>query len=212
MANELQFYGLIAQTGLTVVARVYTDAGAQVGGDVACPEVGSSAIYIGDMPAAVSGTYAVRFVSDGEVVGAGVIEWDGTQEVTGNDIIAETQQSEADVIAALPSVAGLATSAEIAALNDLSTADIAAELATYDAPTKAELDAAEANIIASASGGDATAASQTTIINAIAALNDLSSADVTAALSSSEPLDANVVQVTGVTVTGTGTKEDPWGP
>ena len=40
MANELQFYGLIAQTGLTVVAQVFDDAGAQVGSDVSCPEVG----------------------------------------------------------------------------------------------------------------------------------------------------------------------------
>lgn len=37
---------------------------------------------------------------------------------------------------------GLATSAEITALNDLSTADIDARLAAYDAPTKAEMDAA----------------------------------------------------------------------
>ncbi len=88
MANELQFYGLIAQTGLALVARVYTDLGAQVGADVSCSEVGTSSIYIGDMPSTGAGTYAVRFVSSGEVVGSGIIEWDGTQEVTGNDIIA----------------------------------------------------------------------------------------------------------------------------
>jgi hypothetical protein len=49
---------------------------------------------------------------------------------------------------------GLATGAEIAALNDVSTAEVqsaaAAALTSYDGATKSELDAAEANIIASA--------------------------------------------------------------
>jgi hypothetical protein len=51
-------------------------------------------------------------------------------------------------------LATLATSAEIAALNDLSSAEVqtaaGAALTAYDPATKAELDAAEANIIASA--------------------------------------------------------------
>lgn len=129
MANELQFYGLIAQTGLTVVARVYTDAGAQVGSDVSCPEVGTSAIYIGNMPVTVAGTYAVRFVSAGEAVGSGVIEWDGTAEVTGVitkaaiDTKPTLAQMEASVdLTAVADVSGLATSASIAALNDFNPA------------------------------------------------------------------------------------------
>ena len=82
MANELQFYGLLAQTGLTVVARIYDDTGAQVGGDVACPENGSTAVYVGDMPSVAAGQYAVRFVASGEVVGTGEINWSGSEELS----------------------------------------------------------------------------------------------------------------------------------
>jgi hypothetical protein len=55
---------------------------------------------------------------------------------------------------------GLATSAEITALNDISASDVNAQvtnaLTTYDPPTKAELDTAESNIIASAGGATPT--------------------------------------------------------
>jgi hypothetical protein len=44
------------------------------------------------------------------------------------------------------------------ALNDLSTGDIDARLAAYDAPTKAELDAAQAAIIAAVPGTSAIVA------------------------------------------------------
>ena len=181
MANELQFYGLIAQSGLTVTAQVYDSAGAQVGSDAACAEVGTSAIYIGDMPTAAAGSYGVRFFADGEVIGAGGIEWDGTQEITGRDIIAETQQSEADVIAALPSVAGLATSAEIAALNDFDPAtDTVARVTLVDTTTtNTDMRGTDG---AATTAGDASAAQQTAILSAISALNDLSAADVTAAV------------------------------
>jgi hypothetical protein len=51
---------------------------------------------------------------------------------------------------------GLATSSEIASLNDISPAEVNTQvdtaLADYDAPTKAELDTAEANIIANSGG------------------------------------------------------------
>lgn len=136
MADELQYYGNPSnQTGLTVVARVYTAAGAQVGGDIACSEVGSLGIYIGDMPGAGAGLYGVRFFSGSTLLGQGTISWDGSEEIHPHDI-----------------------AADIAALNDISTAEVAAELATYDAPTKAELDAAEANIIANAGGGGGASA------------------------------------------------------
>jgi len=99
----------------------------------------------------------------------------------------------------------------IAALNDLSLANIDARLDNYDAPTNTEMlaafsalndpttaaivdavwdEATSGHVVAGstgqalidaeagASGGDATAASQTTIINAVAALNDISTAQV----------------------------------
>jgi hypothetical protein len=191
MSGELQFYGLLADTGLTVTARVYNESGSPVGSDVTCSEVGSTAIYIGDMPSAAAGTYGVRFIASGEAVGSGVIEWDGTQEITGRDIVSDIADVQtavdglndfdpaSDTVAnvalvdtvttntdmrgtdsAITSLSGIATSAEISALNDISAADVNAQvdsaLADYDAPTKAELDAG------------------------LAALNDVSAADVNA--------------------------------
>lgn len=317
MANELRFFSTLANTGFTVTARVYDASGAQVGADVSCPEVGTDAIYIGDMPTAAAGSYAVRFISGGEVVGMGTIEWDGAAEITrrmidtvvdGNatrttDILADTNElqtnqgdwatatgfsthSAADIwavasrtltafpdatlsaatlssiataveqailnegdgeqvlnaivgaigntnidqvalvaairadlertggaidnlplladleassaltatadISGLPTLAqmeassaltavadisSLATSAQITALDDLSASEMIALFNSYDIPTKAELDAAEFNIINNA-GGDATAAQQSAILTAISGLNDITAADV----------------------------------
>ncbi|MCH2042459.1 MAG: hypothetical protein MK185_17670 [Saccharospirillaceae bacterium] len=84
MANELNFYGDPAtDSGLTIVARIYDSAGAQVNSDVPCSEVGSLAIYVGSMPSAPAGQYGVRFFAGSEVSprATGVIDWDGTQEV-----------------------------------------------------------------------------------------------------------------------------------
>ena len=38
MSNELNYYGTLSETGLTVIARVYDSAGAQVGSDVSILE------------------------------------------------------------------------------------------------------------------------------------------------------------------------------
>lgn len=101
MANELQFYGSFSQTGLTVTARVYDDSGVQVGADVTCAEAGTDAIYIGDMPTAASaGSYGVRFISSGAIVGDGVIDWDGSNEVTQGAVLAAIP-SPAEIEAAL---------------------------------------------------------------------------------------------------------------
>ena len=85
MANELNFYGDPAtDSGLTIVARVYDSAGAQVGSDVSCSEVGSLAIYVGSMPSASSGQYGVRFFAGSETTprATGLINWNGSSEVT----------------------------------------------------------------------------------------------------------------------------------
>lgn len=82
MADELQFYGdPSSDTGLTVVARVYDEGGSQVGSDVSCSEIGSLAIYQGDMPSASSGLYGVRFFSGATLLGQGDIQWNGSTEV-----------------------------------------------------------------------------------------------------------------------------------
>lgn len=81
MASELQLYADPAvQSGLTVIARVYNTAGAQVGADVSCPEVGSLAIYIGNMPVAPAGEYAVRFFSGTDCLAQSELYWDGSAE------------------------------------------------------------------------------------------------------------------------------------
>ena len=85
MANELNFYGDPAtDSGLTIVARIYDSAGAQVGSDVSCSEVGSLAIYVGSMPSASSGQYGVRFFAGSETTprATGLIDWNGSSEVT----------------------------------------------------------------------------------------------------------------------------------
>ena len=113
MANELQYYANPdTDTGQSITAKVYSDAGSQVGSDVACSEVGSLAIYQGDMPTASAGVYTVRFFESSSFVAQGTIEWDGAAEITGvslNTAIANnstTTLDEADIHAALASYTG----------------------------------------------------------------------------------------------------------
>lgn len=84
---------------------------------------------------------------------------------------------------------GLATAASIAALNNLSAAQVNAEvdtaLADYDAPTKAELDAAIALV--------------TTKTNSLT-------------FTVAGVLDANIQYVNDVQVNGVGTEANPWSP
>ena len=82
MASELNYFGRTTETGLTVVAQVFTSAGTQVGADITCTEAGTLAIYIADMPTAALGQYGVRFIddSDGSLLGQGFINWDGSKE------------------------------------------------------------------------------------------------------------------------------------
>lgn len=149
MASELQFYGNPANdSGKTIIARVYNSAGAQVGSDVATTESGSLAIYIGDMPTAGAGTYGVRFFEGTTMVGQGLIDWDGTAEVTNQTIDVDvdalpTPLTAAEVNAEVDTAisdASLATAAQISGLNDLSSADVTAAV-----PTTAQIEAALIN-------------------------------------------------------------------
>jgi hypothetical protein len=81
--------------------------------------------------------------------------------------------------------------AAIAALNNLSAAQVAAALDTYDAPTKAEFDAAVALL--------ATAANLALVPAAV----------LTAA--AANPIDANVQEINDTSLTGDG-NSTPWGP
>ena len=53
---------------MTVTANVYDGDGVSIGDNITCSEVGSLAIYLGDMPAASSGRYYVRFFNSGNLL------------------------------------------------------------------------------------------------------------------------------------------------
>jgi hypothetical protein len=81
MSQELNYYGQLTESGLTVIAKLYNKSGIQVGGDVTCSETGTSSIYIGDVPVLVLGEYGIRFFSDNVLLGQGNIFWNGIKEV-----------------------------------------------------------------------------------------------------------------------------------
>lgn len=251
MADELQLYlNPENDAGKTVVARVYNSAGAQVGSDVTCSEVGSLAIYQGDMPSAARGSYGVRFFEGSTFLGQGCIDWDGTTEITNETLDAaiagvsgggggsltaqEVWEYNISAIStegqagkelldaqAVANVSGLATSADVAALNDITAGEVVAAmqavafdfqadtsglstltaaqvnsevdtaLADYDGPTKAELDSAQSSIIEAIPTPSDIYTEFTTGNN-----EDAFKADV-----SSLSADVNVVEVNGVAVT-----------
>lgn len=82
MANELQYYAdPTTDSGLIITAKVYDNTGTLVVSTPTLTEVGVLAIYMGDMPPLAAGIYVVRFFQEDILVGQGIIEWDGTQEV-----------------------------------------------------------------------------------------------------------------------------------
>jgi len=181
MANELQYYGdPDKDSGLTIIARVYDAAGVQAGTDITCTEVGTLAIYMGDMPAAPAGMYAVRFHDGTRQIGQGCISWDGTAEITALTKDAKLDlletQAGADARQVLLIAEHDATQSDIAALasTSLTAADVAAELTTYDAATQADLDASEATVLAAITAGS----------------NGLTAADVYAEFTSGANADA----------------------
>lgn len=92
----------------------------------------------------------------------------------------------------------LATAAAIAALNDLSSADVAAELATYDGPTRAEATSDKDEILADTASIEGKVDiidtnvdailvdTGTTLPAAIAALNDLAASDIQTVLETND--------------------------
>lgn len=126
MSNELQYYGdPSTETGLTVVARVYDIDGSQVGTDVSCSEVGSLAIYHGDMPTADIGEYGIRFFSGSILLGSGCMFWDGQQEVDKSDltIIENNINSQNSMKLFLAALVGKLSGAETTNIKMRDTAD-----------------------------------------------------------------------------------------
>jgi hypothetical protein len=126
MANELVLPPGNA-SGLTVTAKVYSQAGVQVGSDVSCTEVGSTSVYRGNMPTASQGVYLVRFDSSaGAFLGTYEMNWDGSAErtvfdnATASAITGLNNLSASDVTGAVPTVSaiqnGLATEANLNAV------------------------------------------------------------------------------------------------
>lgn len=94
--------------------------------------------------------------------------------------------------------------------NTVLVTSAAGEVATHPA-FETGISASDTTIMLIA--GDATSADGG--INADVAastLSTLDTADLSAAINNAEPIDANITQVKGVAVTGTGTESDPWGP
>lgn len=114
---------------------------------------------------------------------------------------AASLSSVASDVSSILTDTGTTLPALIAALNDISTADVAAELATYDGPTKAELDAAVATLATAAN-----LATVDTVVDAIKAKTD------SLTFTQAGQVDANIQYVNDVEVNGTGANGDEWGP
>lgn len=80
MANELNISLLPSQTGLNITA-ILVASNDQVGSAISLSE--SSTVlghYSGSMPAVAEDIYTVRFLSSGNLVGVGTIDWTGSKE------------------------------------------------------------------------------------------------------------------------------------
>lgn len=160
MAQELQYYGTLAQTGLTVTCEIRNPDGSLATTE-ACTEVGTTAIYIGDFDTTIeiAGTYGLRFFSSGSLLGQGLIYWDGVAEInlvslnakialipttpllTGdarlNNLDATISSRLASASYAAPDNSGVAANgAAIAALNDFNpSTDVVARVTLVDTTT-----------------------------------------------------------------------------
>ena len=94
MANELNI--TLGQTGLTVIARLFS-AGSQVGTDISLTEiVGQGGYYTGNMPAVAAAYYDVLFLINGVIRGSNSINWSGTTEIVGSSLTALAIRTEMD--------------------------------------------------------------------------------------------------------------------
>lgn len=177
MANTVIFYSV--NDGVAHQARLFNDAGAQVGGIIAATTGAAGTYkYTFTVPGATpAGAYSFAGyrTSNGRLRSQGEFYWNGTDIVHTEVVELTVAQVQTAVGTALTSY-GAATTAQVtavgnavAALNNLSSAQVqtavGVALGTYDAVTQADLDAC----------CDA-------ILLDIAALNDLSAADIQAEL------------------------------
>ena len=123
MANELVLNADPgSESGLTVTADVYGLDGVAVDTAITMTEVGSTAIYRGDMPSASAGTYLVRYFSGGALIARQTLPWDGSAEIT-------LQTLDAAINAVSTAVGNVDTdistlSAQVAALDPLTAQEV----------------------------------------------------------------------------------------
>ena len=218
MANELNF---AAGTGLTLEAAIYANNWVQQGSNIALTETGAgTGLYVGSVPGApaiADGVYQVLFIDTigppvDRVIGRGLLYWtalaedrEAVQSVLA-DVLADTSAIEPLVTANLDAtVSSRATPADIAAseavilaaiasLNDLSQADVQAALTAqgYTTARAILLDFLDVAVSSRSTPAQITA-SETNILAAIAALNNISVADIlTAVLGSGNTVDAEL--------------------
>lgn len=159
-----------SQGNRTVYARLYDTAGSQVGGNIATTETGANTgIYIGDAPGALAtGKYSLVFyrqrAGNDSLYASSDFYWDAATS-------SEITESEHNYITTTKARFD-AILAAIAALNNLSAADITTEITNYGTATTSDV---TAQTTALTTEHDTTQAS-------IAALNNLSQAQVATAV------------------------------
>jgi hypothetical protein len=114
MANEINI--VLAESGASVTCQPY-QAGAAVGSPISLTEIGTSAVYSGNMSGS-AGTYLLAFHDGTENVGVGTIVWNGTAEVPVSTLTTGD-------IPSVPTAADNATAVRTELVTELSNLDAA---------------------------------------------------------------------------------------
>lgn len=148
------YQAVASATGKTITMNVYDEAHAlDAGQSGAMAEIGATGRYWKSFTPDAEGEWIITMVNTTDGGGETVKSY----AVAGHDLdsvgdLVTTLDGKADtidtVVDAIKAVTDVETGVKAAvnALENISTADVATELGTYDAPTKAELDTAELNI------------------------------------------------------------------
>jgi len=133
MANEIVL-GPIANTGLTVTAKVYTLLGVQIGSTVSCSEAGSTGLYKGNMPSASQAVYRISFEAGTKHLGTYEMAWDGSAERDVFDLATATATASLQNTAnGILVDTGTTLDSKLDALHNLSSSDITAAVPTVAA-------------------------------------------------------------------------------
>lgn len=182
MANELNI--VLAESGATVTCQPY-QAGAAVGSPISLTEIGTSAVYSGNMSGS-AGTYLLAFHDGTENVGVGTIVWSGTAEVPVSTLTTGD----------LPSVPTAADNAT-AVRSELSTelANLDAAISTRSTLTTGDIPSADITAIK---------AKTDNLPAAPAAVSDIPASDITAIKVTTDALDTTrLANVATTSIVGT---------